>query len=143
MIMNTKMILASLAAGIASFLLGWVVFGMLLMGYYEANMNPIEGMWRAEADMNMMAMLLSNLGWGTIVGWSLWRMGITTAMGGLLPGAILGGLITFSMDMYLLAMSNMYANTTIIAVDVLVNVCMSAVLGAVAGFVLGMGKKAA
>ncbi|MBK6542534.1 MAG: hypothetical protein IPG10_14870 [Flavobacteriales bacterium] len=141
--MNTKVILASLAAGVASFLLGWVVFGMLLMGYYESNMNPIEGMWREEADMNMVAMLLANLGWGTIVGWSLWRMGVNTAMGGAVPGAILGGLITFSMDMYFLAMSNMYANTTIIVVDVLVNVCMSAVLGAVAGLVLGMGKKAA
>ena len=141
--MNTKVVIASLAAGIASFLLGWVVFGMIMGGYYEANMNPIEGFWREETDMNMAAMALANLGWGTLTAWALWRMGVNSAMGGLIPGAILGGLITFSMDMYLLAMSYMYANTTIIIVDVAVNVVMGGLLGAVAGLVLGMGRKAA
>ena len=36
--MNTKVILASLAAFVVSFLMGWLVYGMLLKGYFDANM---------------------------------------------------------------------------------------------------------
>lgn len=31
--MNTKLLVAALAGGITAFLLGWLLFGMLLMGY--------------------------------------------------------------------------------------------------------------
>ena len=36
--MNPKLLVAALAAGIAGFLPGWLIYGMALMNYYEANM---------------------------------------------------------------------------------------------------------
>lgn len=140
--MNTKMLLASLAAGVASFFIGWVVWGMLLHGYYEANMNPIEGYERPMEEMNMKAMILANLIWGVLAGWSLWRMGVTTAMAGAMAGGILFALIAAGMDMFFLAMTYMYANTTIIVVDVIVNAAVGAVIGAIVGLILGSGAKA-
>lgn len=80
--MNTKMLLDSLAAGVASFFIGWLVWGILVHGYYEANMNHFEGYDRPMEQMNMLAMVLANLVTGLIIGWSLWRMGINTAMQG-------------------------------------------------------------
>lgn len=35
--MNSKFIIASVAGGIASFLLGWLIYGILLMDFMKAN----------------------------------------------------------------------------------------------------------
>lgn len=140
--MNTKMLLASLAAGVASFFIGWLVWGILLQGYYEANMNHFEGYDRPMEEMNMMAMVLANLVSGFIIGWALWRMGITTAMQGAIAGATLMALFALSMSLYFHAMTNMYASTTIIYVDVIVNAIVGGILGAIAAMVLGRGAKA-
>ena len=114
---------------------------MLLNGYYEANMNPIEGYSRPMEEMNMAAMVLANLFWGILMGWALWKMGVTNAMGGAMAGAILFALIAAGMDMYFLAMTFLYANTTIIVVDVIVNAVVGAVIGAIVGLILGSGAK--
>lgn len=137
------MLLASLAAGVASFFIGWFVWGVLLMDYYEASMNQFEGLNKAPEDMNMLAMVLANLMWGLLVGWSIWRMGITTAMQGAMAGAMLFALVALSMSLYYVAMTNMYSDNTIIVVDLVVNAVVGGILGAIAALVLGKGQKAA
>ncbi|MCB9171167.1 MAG: hypothetical protein H6597_01020 [Flavobacteriales bacterium] len=137
--MNTRMLLACLAAGVASFLIGWLVWGMLLADTYAAGMNHFEGYDRPQDQMNMLAMVLGNLGWGAITGYALWRMGVKSAMAGMVPGAIIAALTAFSMDMMFLGMTHMFASHTIIIIDVVVNLVVGGILGAVAGWVLGMG----
>ena len=140
--MNTKPILASLAAGIASFFIGWLVWGILLMDYYEASMNQFEGLNKAPEDMNMMAMILANLVMGLLIGWSLWRMGITKPMSGAVAGAVLFTLVSLSMSLYYISMTNMYKDNTIVIVDMAVNAIVGGILGAIAAMVLGRGDKA-
>lgn len=141
--MNTKMLLAGLAAGVTGFLLGWVLFGMLLMGYYEANMIEYEGLMKPEDDMRLGVLFLGNLLFGLLVAWACWRMGREDALGGLRTGAVIGLLVYGSMALFFLSMWNLYANNTIVVVDILANTVWTAGMGLVAGFVLGTGKKTA
>ncbi len=137
------MLLAGLAAGVTGFLLGWVLFGMLLMGYYEANMESYEGLMKGEDEMDLLVLFLGNLLFGILVAWASWRMGATSAMGGLRVGAVIGALVYASMAMFFYSMWNLYIGSTVMVVDVLANTVWAAVMGLVAGLVLGAGKKTA
>ena len=143
--MNMKVVYASLAAGVFSFLLGWLLWDMMgLMNYYSHNMTPAyNGIMKEKVNMNMLGMIISNLAYGAMVGWAMWRMGVNTAMAGFMAAAVLGGLFAISLDMFFYSMMNMYANKMIVIVDVLVSAVTTGLAGAVAGQVLGMGKKAA
>ena len=59
--MNMKVLIAALVGGVVAFLLGWLIWGTLLMGYYEASMIHYEGLMKTEGDMNLGLMFLSNL----------------------------------------------------------------------------------
>lgn len=141
--MNTKLLIPALAAGVAAFLLGWLIFGMGLMGYYEANMTHYDGLMKPEADMDLPLMFMGNLLFASLITWIASRSGASTAMGGLVTGAVVGLLVYASMDIMFLAMMNWFQNTTVIIVDILANTVWSAGIGAVAGFMLGRGAKAA
>ncbi len=140
--MNTKVLLAGLAGGIAAFLLGWVIFGMLLMGYYEANMIHYEGLMKGEGEMHLGLMFLSNLMLSMMLAYVCSRMGVNDLKGGLVAGAIIGFLVYLSVDLGFLAMMNMFASNTMVVVDVLANTVWAALIGAVIGLVLGRGKVA-
>lgn len=139
--MNTKVIYASLATGIASFFLGWLVFGIALDGYFKAHTLTHAGLMKDPP--NMIALAIANLAWGFTLAWLLWKMGATSASAGLVPGAIIGLLFALAFDMYMASFMMLYSGRMVIAVDILVNAAMGAVLGGVAGAVLGMGSKTA
>jgi len=143
--MNTKVLLAALAAALVSFLLGWVIWDMCgMMNYYSHNMTPgYNALMKQKEHMKMMGMIISNLAWGLLIAWSLWKMGVASAMDGLLPGLIIGVLVAITMDMFFYSMMNMYANKRIVMIDVAMSGVTNAILGAVAGFVLGRRKPAA
>ena len=142
--MNMKVLLAALAAGVASFLLGWLVHGVLLRSYMEAGMTPAAfALHKQMENFNWIGMIIANLAGGTLIAWALSRMGVNTAMGGLVPGAIIGFLIAVMYDMFFYSMMNMYSSKMVVVVDVLANTVSCGMLGAVAGLVLGMGPKTA
>src|SRR5690606_21885350 len=95
--MNTRMLLAGLAAGIVAFLLGWLLFGILLMGYFESNTLSYEGLMKSEEEFNYLGMLLANILTGILIAWLLWRMGVTSIGKGLSDGFTIGLLIYGSM----------------------------------------------
>lgn len=139
--MNTRVLLAALVAGVVGFLLGWVIWGMALMGYYEANMIHYEGLMKAEGEMNLALMFVSNLCVGMVVAYASNRMGAKGLVSGAMAAAVIGFFFYLSVDLGFLAMMNMFANTTMLVVDVLVNTVWIAAMGAAAGAVLGMGAK--
>ncbi len=140
--MQTKVIIAGIIAGVVSFLLGWVLWGMLLMDYYEANMIVYEGM---EKDpMNMLGMVVSQLSGGLLIAYIIgnaagamnWKRGATI-------GLYVGFFMTLMMTMYFFAFFNWYANNTILVVDLLLNTAFTALLGAIVGWYLGRGTSGA
>lgn len=139
--MNSKILIAGVLTGIISFLLGWVVWGMLLMDYYESNMIAYEGLQKE--NMNMVAMIIAQLAGGILLAYIIGNFSGTINMQrGAMIGAIVGLLWCLSIDMYYLAMMNMFANNSVIVVDLIVNAIFSAILGAFIGWYMGRGAKA-
>ena len=133
--MNTnKILVAGLIGGVAAFLLGWLVFGILLK---DAMVSPVAGFMKPEEDMIWWAMIASNLIWGMTYAYIFvqWAS-ISTWMTGAKAGAILGLLISLSYDLSFFAMTNMFTMQSML-MDVLASVFMSAAIGAVIGWWLG------
>lgn len=135
--MNTRTLLAGLATAVASFLLGWLVYGILLRDYYDANTADYEGLMKKMPHMG--GLIVMNLASGLLIAWVMSGMGVRSAMAGLLPGAIFGFLYTLAVDMTFWSFMNMYMNKMVVIVDLVVGTVFTAVLAAVAGWVLGMG----
>ena len=136
------MLLAGLAAGIVAFLLGWLLFGILLMGYFESNTLSYEGLMKSEEEFNYLGMLLANILTGILIAWLLWRMGVTSIGKGLSDGFTIGLLIYGSMALYYYSMMNWYTGIMPMVVEILANSLWTAVIGGVAAAVLGAGRKA-
>lgn len=141
--MNTKLLLAILVSAVAAFLAGWLIFGIGLMGYYEANTVHYEGLMKSKDDMNLGLIFVGNLLFAAMVSWACSRMGVNTILGGLVAGGIMGALVYASVDVMFMAFMNLYSNNMVVVVDILANAVWAAIIGAVAGWMLGMGKKAA
>ena len=139
--MNNKTILGGLVAGVAFFLLGWLIYGILLKDFMAENMDQ-SGMRKME-DMLMWAMALSCLIQGyflsLMLGWSN-TQGMST---GLQKGALIGLLISLAMDLSMHAMSTSFKNMNALIVDVAAGTAMFAIVGGIVGWIMGMGKKTA
>jgi hypothetical protein len=137
--MNNKVILAALAGGIAFFLIGWLIYGILLTDFMAANSNACAA--RKMEEMVWWALIASNLIWALFLAMVFDWTGTTTLMGGLQKGATLGFLTALGFDLGIFAMSTMYLNLTAVLTDVIASTAMSAVAGGLIAYVLGMGGK--
>lgn len=140
--MNTRVLLAGVAGGITAFLLGWLIFGILLMDSMSTYIVHYDGLMK-EADMNLGLLFLSNLCIGLLLAWLGDRMKVVTAMGGLLMGATVGLLFYASVDLSFLAMMNFFTSATGAVIDVVANTVWTAGTATVVGWVLGRGARQA
>lgn len=106
--MNKRTVLAALAGGAAAFLLGWLIFGVLLMDHMAAHMLNVPGLMKGEGGMNMGLLFLSNLVVATLLTWAGERMQVRGAVPGALLGATMGFLFYLSVDLSFLAMMNLF-----------------------------------
>ncbi len=139
--MNNKTILGGLVGGVAFFLLGWLIYGILLKDFMAENMNQ-AGMRKME-EMVWWAMGLSCLiqGYFTalMLGWSNTR-GLSI---GMQKGAIIGLLVSLSLNLSMHAMSTCFKNMNALIVDVAAGTLMFAIVGAIIGRIMGMSSKTA
>jgi len=134
--MNMKKLLAGgVVGGITFFLLGWAIYGMALKGYMEAHQVP--GVMKSEAEMmgNMLFMVLSNLCWGFMMAYVFVIANVNSIMDGAKTGLIVGLLTALAMDLGMYAMSNWFDGLSTAMVDVAATAVMTALGGAVIGFV--------
>lgn len=138
--MNTKVLLAALAGGVASFLLGWLFYGILLEDFMKQNM--MEGVMKDETSMGWGPLIVGNLAFGLLLAliYNRWA-GISTFKSGAIGGAWVGLLMAFGYDMVSLGTSNVM-NMTAALVDPLVSAVMTAIVGGVVGWVLGYNNRA-
>jgi hypothetical protein len=136
---TSKILLGGLAGGVAFFLLGWLVYGMLLMNYMMANSNQCAA--RPMQEMVWWAMILSNLAYGFLLAivfsWSNTK-GIMT---GAKVAGIIGLLLSLSIDFSFYSMTSMFPSLTPLFVDIIAYSCMSAIAGVIIAWAMGMGKK--
>lgn len=132
-----KILRGTVFGGIAYFLMGWLVWGMLLMDFYTANFNQCLN--RPEADMVWWAMIASNLAFALLLTLILNWSGAKKIVDGLKTGAIFGFLYSLSIDLSFYSMTTMFNNFTGIVVDLVVNSLVMSVIGLV--IVLTWGKQ--
>lgn len=133
--MNNRVFVAALVGGIAMFLIGWLVWGILLMDTLR-DMNPrIEGLEKDPP--NLVFIFLSNVIWMFFYAiiFSRWA-GISTFRSGAIAGAWMSGLIALSLDLMFLATTNMIGYSGAV-VDVVANIVVGAIGGGIIGWVLG------
>jgi len=136
--MNKKFLLAGLGAGIVAFFLGWLIWGILLMKFSEANTTVYPGL--VKEDMNLFVILLSNLVWGFTLTWIYANFSEKkTIKGGALTGLIAGLLLASMLNLAYMAFWNLYT-PAFMFVDVIANGVYSAILGAIIGAILRTKK---
>ncbi|HMI78129.1 MAG TPA: hypothetical protein VK484_05015 [Ferruginibacter sp.] len=134
-----KLFLGTIAGGIAFFLLGWVIFGMLLMDFMNAHPGVAGNIHRPEPDMLYLA--IGNLVWGLLYTYIFIKAGVNSLAGGLINGGIIGCLMSIGFNCIMYGTS-IVTSKTAMAADVAAITVMMAIGGAIIGMVLGMGKKA-
>ncbi len=136
--MNTKTLLSTLIGGIVLFLLGWLIYGMLLTDYMMANtaqciMLPME-------EFNPMYMLISNLLSAYVVALILTWSNSGSAMDGFRKAAMVGLFSGIAMAFSFESMSTYYNSISPALVDAVIWAFMLGVAGAAMGWFMNRGK---
>lgn len=132
-----KRILATLAGFVVFFLLGWLIYGMLMMDFYMNNAGTATGVQRGESDMVWWALVLGNVlqSYFLVYIFGNWAK-VTTFAGGMKAGATIGFILGLAFDLTMYGTTNI-SNLTATLVDPLVSTVMMGVTGGVIGAVLG------
>jgi len=136
--MTLKLILAVLAAAVVGFFLGWLVYGLLLTGFFEANMTVYEG--SMDEDNAMWGYIVSNISWGIVYVYIFSALaGIKSFGKGFVAGLIITFLVALSVDVSFFSSMNIFTYQVMI-VDVIVAAIIGGLMAGVAALILGMGK---
>lgn len=122
-----KILRGTVFGGIAFFLLGWLVYGILLMDYSSANYD--QSIYRADGEMIWWALIASNLAIALLLTLILKWSGAKAITDGLKTGAILGFLLSLNINLSFYSMTTMFLHFSGLVVDVLVFTLMMAVIG--------------
>jgi len=134
--MNMKILKGTVFGGVVYFLLGWLVYGILLADFSSANYNQCAN--RPQAEMIWWAIILSNLVFALFLSLVLNWSGAAKWLDGLKTGALFGLLYVVTIDLSFYSMTTMFNSMSAILVDVLVNTLVPAIIGTV--IVLTWGK---
>jgi hypothetical protein len=132
-----KILRGTVFGGIAYFLLGWLVWGILLMDFFSANMNQCAS--RPGEEMVWWAIILSNLVMALLLTLILNWAKAKSIVDGLKYGALFGLLFGAGIGFSYWSMSTMYLNAGAMVTDILVSTVVMAVLGLV--IVLTWGRE--
>lgn len=139
-----KILLSALAGGVVNFLLGWLVYGILLSDFSNSypELAPETVTAIVRDPMVMWAIALSCFVYALLLAviYGRWA-NITTFVGGATAGAVIGFLIALSVDLSMYSMMKTI-NLTGALVDPFISAVLVAVTGGVVGWVLGYGKTA-
>jgi hypothetical protein len=137
--MNIKGIaLSTLAGAVVMFLLGWVIWGILLSGFMDDHVTSYPGLEKEVPDMVLLfiSMIFSALLYAVI--FNRWAS-ISTFVTGAKAGAVLSLLFGLSMGFFQLSMYNL-GDWTMLVVDSVANIVYGAISGGVIAWVLGKVK---
>lgn len=138
--MNTKVLVGGIVGAIVMFLLGWLIYGVLMGSMMEDMPEPTS--------MGLLWFFIADLAVGLLLAYiyTKWA-GISTAMGGAKAAIIIGLLMAIWVDGFAMGMPEMYAEgyqmtIPMMLMDVVIQVVIVAAAGAAIGWYLGRGKAA-
>lgn len=138
---TNKILIGGLVGAVVFFFLGWLIYGVVLYDYMLNNYD--QSLSRPEEDMIWWAMILSSLASGFLIAVILNWSNSITCMDGAKKGAILGFLLSVSLDFSFYSMSTMFLSFTPVFVDVITYVVYWAIAGAVVAYAMGLVKNKA
>jgi len=137
--MNTKIILAAIAGSILYFLLGWLIYGFLLMDFFVENTKFYEGLMYEMP--NFLLYFLANLSLSYLIAFIFQKWAnIKTISKGFSAGFFIGLFLSISIDLMFYASMDLYTPTGVV-VDIIVNSVIIGVAGGSIGWILGFEKK--
>lgn len=131
--MSTKTLIGALIAGVCFWLLGFLMYGLLLASMMS-EYNTIE---RPSEEVMMVHLVLGNLIIGFLMAWLWSRMSITTFSRGLSSGALIGLLVGVGTNLIMHATTTLWTEPTGIIYDTIALTVLWAVTGGVVGWWMG------
>jgi hypothetical protein len=132
---------AALAGGVTLFFAGFLLWGLLLAGFFEAHVGSAVGVNKETADLFHLG--LGQFFWALLLAIVIARYaGVSGFLEGLKIGAVLGFFMSLSVGLSQFSMTNL-GDLTSVLTDPFVSAVWSGLGGGVVGLVLGGGKKEA
>jgi hypothetical protein len=133
--MNTsKFVIGGIIGGVLYFLLGWLIYGMLLMDFMTQHATAAAaGVMRPEAEWPWWAMIAGNMGLGFLLSYVLSKANVSGAAAGATTGAVVMFLFSFSINFMMYAQMNL-SDLTAIGVDIVASAVIGVIVGAVVGW---------
>ena len=139
--MNIKQFsLGALAGAVTLFILGFLLYVVLLPDFMEANMGSATGVMRSDTETIMPLIFLGQLFTACLLTYVYLRWaGISTFVTGLKAGLVIGIFMTLGYNLVSYATTNI-ANLTMALVDAVLYAIVLGIAGGVIGLVLGKLK---
>lgn len=136
-----KILIGALAGTVVFFLLGYLVWGLLLRDFMTANTGSAGAVMKADSDMIWWALVLGNFAAAFLLAFifDFWA-NISTFVTGAKAGALIFGLIALFHNLVEYATANLI-NLPAVFVDAIATAVIGAIVGGVIGLVLGRGVK--
>lgn len=133
---STRM-MATLVGFVVFFLLGWLLYGMLLMDFFSSNAGSAIGVSRSESEMVWWALIGGNVLQAYFLVYVFDKMNnVKSFMAGLKAGAVIGLILGLGFNLTMYGTTNMM-NLTGTLVDPLVSMAMMGITGGAIGMVMG------
>ncbi len=132
-----RILRGTLFGGIAYFLIGWLVWGVILMDFMSAGMNQCAA--RPAGEMVWWAIILSNFAGALLLTLLLHHSKAENVVKGLVTGALFGFLFALTVDLSSLSMTTMFSSAGIMLLDIVASTVVYAIVGMV--IVLTWGKE--
>ena len=137
---NKRIFIGGIAGGILYFLLGWLVYGILLMDFMNQHAGLSGNVNRSDTDIQMAYILGGSILQGFLLAYVLVKTNANTVAKGFITGATIGFLITASLDLTMYGTTYILSKKAILA-DVIAATIISAVVSAGIVFVINKVKK--
>ena len=130
-----------MAGSVVQFVLGWLIYGILLAGFMNSQTTHYEGLMK---DMNsgsfIILIFLSGFVMSFFIAFIFQRWAkFETFFMGLTAGMFLGFFMSLSYDLASYSMMNLMSAGSLV-VDVITATIVTGIVGAVIGWILGKGK---
>ena len=140
--MNTKkFLIGGIIGGIVYFLLGYVFYGKLLSDFFHNNAGTASNVDRAMDQFMWWSLALGNVFGGCLLSYVFVKSNVNSVGSGLVTGAGVGLLAAASYDFISYGVSNLMTTTSVLG-DIGTFTVMSAITGAIVGWVCGLIGKA-
>jgi uncharacterized membrane protein len=137
---NKKILIGGIAGGILFFLLGWLVYGILLVDFMNQHAGLKGNVNRSDTDMQMGYILAGSILQGVMLAYVLVKANINNIAAGLITGVVIGFLISTSYDLTMYGTTYILSKKAIMA-DIIGATLISAMVSAVIVFIINKIKK--